>query len=134
MVGRALPVGATIKLDHLVILLADLDAHLPFYETLLPLLGFRRARDFVFGNEDEVYLDFRQADEPERGYARYAPGLNHIGFAADSRQRLEDIRAAMAAAGYAVPDIQEFPDGSAIFFKDPEGMRVEVGCYSKSSS
>ena len=123
-----------MKLDHLVILLADLEAHLPFYEALLPLLGFRRTRDHVFGNDDEVYLDFRQAEEPERGYARYAPGLNHIGFAADSRERIEEIRTAMAAAGYEVPDIQEFPDGSAIFFKDPEGMRVEVGCYSKPLS
>jgi hypothetical protein len=31
-----------MKLDHIVILLGDLDAGLPFYATLLPLIGLVR--------------------------------------------------------------------------------------------
>jgi lactoylglutathione lyase len=116
-----------MKLDHLVILLSDLEANLPFYETLLPLLGFEKTRDHVWGNEEGSYLDFRQAREPEHGYHRHAPGLNHLGFAAPDRAAIERIAAAMSAAGFEVPAIQEFPDGSAIFFKDADGMRVEVG-------
>jgi len=30
-----------MKLDHIVILLSDLGANLPFYETLLPMIGLR---------------------------------------------------------------------------------------------
>ena len=40
----------------------------------------------------------------------------------------------MAAAGFAMPEIQDYPDGSAIFFRDAEGMRVEVGTYDAAGS
>ena len=123
-----------MKLDHLVILLGDLDAGLPFYATLLPLIGLTRVRDHVWANEDGVHLDFRQARQPEHAYQRSAPGLNHLGFTAPDRAALEAIRAAMAAAGFAAPEIQDFPDGSAIFLKDAEGMRVEVGTYDAAGS
>jgi hypothetical protein len=33
---------------------------------------------------------------------------------------------AMAEAGFEVPEIQEFPDGSALFLKDADGMRIEI--------
>jgi len=119
-----------MKLDHIVILLSDLEAGLPFYETLLPLIGFSREKEFVFGNPDGVYLDFRKADKPEHRYERYAPGLNHIGFTAADREAIESVQAAMADAGFEVAAIQEFADGSALFLKDAEGMRIEVACYT----
>lgn len=123
-----------MKLDHLVIQLSDRAAGLPFYEALLPLLGLSKTRDQVFANEDGTHLDFRQAREPEHTYRRYAPGLNHLGFTAPDRATLERIRQAMAAAGFEVPEIQDYPDGSAIFFKDADGMRVEVGTYDAAGS
>jgi lactoylglutathione lyase len=115
-----------MKLDHIVILLSNLDANLPFYETLLPLIGFSKGRDHVFGNEDGLYLDFRQSAKPEHGYERYAPGLNHLGFSASDRHVVEAVQQAMASAGFEVPEIQEFPSGSALFLKDADGMRIEV--------
>ena len=119
-----------MKLDHIVILLSDLEAGLPFYETLLPLIGFSRTRDHVWGNPDEVYLDLKQANKPEHRYERHAPGLNHIGFTAPDRKAIEDVQQAMASAGFEVAEIQEFGDGSALFLKDLEGMRIEVASYS----
>lgn len=118
-----------MKLDHIVILLSDLESSLPFYETLLPLIGFSKTRDHVFGNKDEIYLDLKQATKPDYRYERYAPGLNHIGFTADDRDTLIVLQQAMAVAGFEVPDIQEFPDGSALFLKDRDGMRIEVASY-----
>ena len=118
-----------MKLDHIVILLSDPDRCIGFYESLLPLLGFSKTRDHVFANAEGIHLDFRAADEPERGYHRYAPGLNHMGFTAAGRNAIERIGEAMAAAGFDVPAIQEFEDGSALFLKDHDGMRIEVGSY-----
>ena len=119
-----------MKLDHIVILLSDLKSGLPFYEALLPLIGFTRSRDHVFGNQDEVYLDLKQAGKPQHHYERHAPGLNHLGFTAPDREAIEGVRQAMAAAGFEVPEIQEFGDGSALFLKDIDGMRIEVACYT----
>lgn len=118
-----------MKLDHIVILLSNLGANLPFYETLLPMIGFSKDRDHVFGNRDGIFLDFKQATEPNHCYQRHAPGLNHIGFTAPDQDSLVAISQAMEAAGFEVPAIQEFPDGRAIFFKDADGMRIEVATY-----
>jgi lactoylglutathione lyase len=118
-----------LKLDHIVILLSDLDHCLSFYETLLPLIGFTKDRDHVYGNADEVYLDIKQANEPDHDYRRYAPGLNHLGFTAKDREELIAIQAAMSKAGFEVPEIQEFSDSSAIFLKDSDGMRIELAYY-----
>ncbi len=120
-----------MKLDHIVILLADLENGLPFYQTLLPLIGFSKTRDHVFGNKDDVFLDLKQATQADHQYKRHAPGLNHIGFTAASRDAVEAVQQAMSAAGFEVPQIQEFPDGSALFLKDSDGMRIEVASYLK---
>ena len=119
-----------MKLDHIVILLSDLNANLGFYETLLPLMGFTRERDHVFGNEEGLFLDFKQAGQTEHSYQRYAPGLNHLGFTAPDFKTILDIQDKMAAAGFNVPEIQYFPDGDAIFLKDHDGMRIEIAHYT----
>ncbi len=118
-----------MKLDHIVILLANLKGNLPFYNCLLPLIGFTRVRNHVYGNKDGVHLDFKQATKPGHVYERHAPGLNHLGFTAPDRESIEAIAQAMAIAGFEVPEVQGFPDGSALFLKDNEGMRIELACY-----
>jgi catechol 2,3-dioxygenase-like lactoylglutathione lyase family enzyme len=123
-----------MKLDHLVILLSDLEANLPFYQTLLPLIGFEKLRDHVFANPDGIHLDFRQTRQAGYAYQRFAPGLNHMGFTVSDRAAIERIGRAMSDAGFEVPEIQEFSDGSAMFLKDADGMRVELGTYAPSDA
>jgi len=123
-----------MKLDHMVVLVPDLQASLPFYETLLGLIGFHKEREYVFGNIDGVYLDIKQATDPDHRYRRHAPGVNHIGFTAPSRAALVDIRQRMSEVGFAVPDIQELGPESSLFFKDPYGMRVELTVYGDGAN
>lgn len=118
-----------MQLDHIVLMLGDLDASLPYYETLLPLLGFAKTRDHVWGNDAGLYLDFKQAPEPEPGYRRYGPGLNHLGFTAPSREAVEALAAKMAAAGFEVPARQTLGDAYALFMKDRDGIRFEITAY-----
>ncbi|MCH4892302.1 glyoxalase [Sphingomonas sp. SFZ2018-12] len=118
-----------MKLDHLVIMVRSLETSLPWYDAMLGLIGFTKSRDHVWGNEDGVYIDLKQAEPETRDYARYGPGLNHLGFTAPTLDILHAVRAGMAAAGFEVPDIQAFGDSTATFFKDPDGMRIEVSHY-----
>ncbi len=118
-----------MKLDHIVLLLGDLTASLPYYETLLPLLGFTKTREHVWGNEDGTYLDFKQASEPGDGYRRFGVGLNHIGFTAPSRDALDEIASKMKAAGFEVPEFQTFGNDTALFMKDQDGIRFEITSY-----
>jgi catechol 2,3-dioxygenase-like lactoylglutathione lyase family enzyme len=118
-----------MKLDHIVLMLGDLEASLHYYETLLPLLGFAKSRDHVWGNEDGVYFDFKQSPEPGRGYRRYGVGLNHLGFTAASEAEVDGIAAAMKAAGFEVPETQRVGSVYALFMKDRDGMRFEISFY-----
>ena len=115
-----------MKLDHIVLLVSDLDASLAYYETLLPLLGFTKSRDHVWGNEDGVYFDFKEATDIGEGYKRYGVGLNHLGFTAPSKEAVEDIAAAMKAAGFEAPELQRLGNSYALFMKDRDGMRFEI--------
>jgi catechol 2,3-dioxygenase-like lactoylglutathione lyase family enzyme len=119
-----------MKLDHIVLLVGSLDRSLPWYEALLPLIGFAKSRDHVWGNGDEVYIDLKEATEPGEGYRRYGIGLNHMGFTAPDKAAVEAIAGAMSAAGFDVPKLQRFGDGFALFMKDPDGMRIEISYYA----
>lgn len=120
-----------MKLDHIVILLSDLKQHIRFYEILLPIIGFEKVREHVFINQEDVALDFKQADDTAHEYRRHSPGFNHLGFIAPLRDSILEARNTMAKAGFKVPEIQRFEDGEAIFFKDSEGMRIELAYYFK---
>ena len=119
---------SAVKLDHIVILVRSLEASLPWYTALLGLLGFEKTRDHVWWN-GEVALDIKQAEAGTRDYERFGPGLNHLGFTAADEAELDRIRDAMASAGLEVPDKQKFGVETATFFKDPDGMRVEVTAH-----
>ena len=118
-----------MKLDHIVLLVSDMETCIGFYDVLLPLIGFQKSKDHVYGNKDGLFLDLRQAQKPSHGYERYAPGLNHLGFTAPNRGKIVELGKAMAEASFEVPEIQEFQDGSALFLRDRDGMRVEISCY-----
>ena len=117
-----------MKLDHMVILVRSLDDSLPWYSALLGLIGFEKSRDHVLWN-GEVAIDLQEAQPDTPAYERYAPGLNHLGFTAPDEATLDAVRDGMAAAGFEVPEKQNFSGQVATFFRDPEGMRLEVTAY-----
>lgn len=118
-----------MKLDHLVIMVRSLDASLPWYTALLGLLGFEKTRDHVW-YDGEVAFDLKEANDGTPDYQRYAPGLNHLGFTAPDEAALDRVRDGMAEAGFEVPDKQRMGKMAATFFKDPDGMRLEVTVYA----
>lgn len=119
-----------MKLDHIVLLVGSLERSLPWYEALLPLIGFTKSREHVWGNGDEVYIDLKEATEPGEGYRRYGIGLNHMGFTAPDKATVEAVAEAMAAAGFEVPALQRLGNSYALFMKDPDGMRIEITFYA----
>ena len=119
-----------MKLDHLVVMVRSLEDSLSWYDTMLHLLGFEKTRDHVWVNEDGVAIDLKQAKADTGDYGRYAPGLNHLGFTAPDAAALDAVREGMEAAGFEVPAMQFFDDDCATFFRDPDGMRVEVAVYA----
>ncbi len=118
-----------MQLDHMVVLVRSLERSLPWYSAMLGAIGFEKTRDHVWYN-GLVAIDLKEAEAGTRDYERRGPGLNHLGFTAPDRSALDAVRAAMAEAGFEVPDVQTFGAEQATFFKDPDGMRVEVTVYA----
>lgn len=46
-VATEITTGAPLKVDHVSLLVSSLDASMPYYDVLLPLLGFSKKRDHV---------------------------------------------------------------------------------------
>lgn len=118
-----------MKLDHVTLLVSSLERSMPYYERLLPLLGFHKEKDHVWTDGTGFFFQFLPAEAGTRPYERYGAGMNHLGFAAESPGRVEEIRAAMQAGGFVVPEIQRLGGATALFMKDPDGIRFEVTHY-----
>ncbi len=118
-----------MNLDHVTLLVSSLTASMPYYDRLLPLLGFNRLRPHVWADGEGFYLQFREAHEGTRPYERYGAGMNHLGFSAPSPEAVLSIRDEMLRAGFAVPEIQNLGGVVALFMKDPDGIRFEISHY-----
>lgn len=118
-----------MKIDHVTLLVSSLDRSMPYYGHLLPLLGFSKEKDHVWTDGDGFFFQFLQAKPGTYPYERYGAGMNHLGFGASSSDKVHSIRAAMQAAGFEVPDVQNLGGAIALFMKDPDGIRFEITYY-----
>ena len=56
--------------------------------------------------------------------------IDHFGIAVDSRVTLEGLRERMVAAGAEIGEIQRLGNIWSLFFRDPDGMELEVCAYA----
>lgn len=118
-----------MKIDHITLMVSSFELGMPYYDRLLPLLGFSKQRDHVWSNEEGFSFQFLQAKPGPPRYERYGPGMNHLGFGASSVEQVQSIRSSMIAAGFEAPEIQNLDGAMALFMKDPDGVRFEITWY-----
>ena len=136
-------------IDHVQITVKDLDVATPFYDKLMPLLGFdpkRRSSAVVEQHELRVveYSHPRLCfaiTSPRSAFAndavhRRRPGaLHHLAFKAGSRDEVDRLHEALIAIGARiVAPPREYPEYSpagyyALYFKDLEGIKYEIVTY-----
>ncbi len=78
-------------------------------------------------NVFEVPADEIIGDKTRQGHRG---AIDHYGVAVDSRATLERIRGRLVAAGVDIGEIQQLGSDWSLFFRDPDGMELEV-CSSK---
>ena len=115
-----------MKLDHVTILVSSLAVSMPYYDRLLPLLGFQKLRTHVWSDGERFYLQFQEARAGTLPYERYGAGVNHLGFSAPSAEAVRAVHDEMQRAGFAVPETQNLGGVVALFMKDPDGLRFEI--------
>lgn len=129
-------------IDHLDLVVSDLERSLAFYRGLLLPLGYSRSVEIdgergervVYlgrvGGMGSVSLRAAQSDAHEVPYDRYAVGIHHLAFAATSRAVVDQVGGWAAAHGGEIESgPQEYaytPGYYAVFVHDPDGIKLEV--------
>jgi catechol 2,3-dioxygenase-like lactoylglutathione lyase family enzyme len=127
--------------DHLDLVVTDLEASLAFYRGLLEPLGFTRASE-IEGERGErvvylggtggpsVSLRERLSDAHATPYDRYAVGIHHLAFVADSREQVDERAEWLHGQGAEIesePREYGYTEGYyAVFFYDPDGIKLEI--------
>lgn len=139
------------RIDHIELTVSDLDRAERFYDALLPLLGFelRNKGRGEFSEFEHIEIDYATPDfslglvNPRPAFCgeevcRRKPGaLHHLAFAADSREEVDQLYEQIRLIpGVAIVDKPRLypeytPDYYALFFKDTEGIKLEITCFDR---
>jgi catechol 2,3-dioxygenase-like lactoylglutathione lyase family enzyme len=126
----------TAGFDHVATVTVDLDRIVAFYHDV-----FDATVTFEMAATDHhprmIILDLgggalNITEQPEETIVgdRTRPGgrgpIDHYGIAVATRVELEDIRQRLSDSGADVADIHRLGDTWSLFFRDPDGMELEV--------
>jgi catechol 2,3-dioxygenase-like lactoylglutathione lyase family enzyme len=130
------PRGRPGQLHHVELYVSDLECSTAFWSWFLGELGYEPFQSWDGGRSyrlDATYLVFVQTEAThlEPAYHRKRTGLNHLAFHAASREQVDELTAALRERG--VPVLYEDahphaggPDTYAVFFEDPDRLKVEL--------
>ncbi|HTO86122.1 MAG TPA: VOC family protein [Thermoanaerobaculia bacterium] len=141
-------------IDHIQITVRDMAIAAPFYDRLLPILGFSKEsrsssviekHDFFVIEYSHERLSFalsspRTALRQEAVHRRRPGALRHLAFRADSRAEVDRLHHEIEAIGaIIVAPPREYPGYTppgyyAFFFKDPEGIKYEIVTHAKANA
>lgn len=137
-------------ISHIEITVRRMDVAVPFYDRLLPLLGYDLAHRSaaVLAGHDKHVVSYEHPrlgialTSPRREFAdeavhRRRPGaLHHLAFRVDSPADVDRLHAQLLGIGadVVIPP-RAFPEYSppgyyACFFKDPDGIKYEIVSHS----
>ena len=126
-----------IGIDHIYIAVSDLAVSVAFYDRVMAVLGFRKTAFEIAGDPHIQYFNrhFGFVLRPARRgtHDPYAPSLHHLCLRVDTAADVAEAAAGLRDAGIAVSEPQLYPDYApdyvAVFFTDPDGVRLEITNY-----
>ena len=126
-------------IHHVDLVVSSIERSLPFYRDLLGPLGWHGVTE-VQGERGETIwylwgpgssLGVREALSPrEAPFDRYEIGIHHVAFEAHSRPAVDERAAWVSTQGVEIESGPEeywySPGYYAVFFYDPDGMKLEI--------
>jgi catechol 2,3-dioxygenase-like lactoylglutathione lyase family enzyme len=124
---------------HVDLVVSSIERSLRFYRELLRPLGWHRVREVEGERGESIWyfggpgtgVGLRAAQTPrERPVDRYEIGLHHVCFEAMSRAAVDERADWLRANGAEIEsEPQEYgyqPGYYAVFFYDPDGIKLEI--------
>jgi len=127
-------------IHHIDLNVTDLAASEAVYGPVLEFLGYTQVKNSdghewdLRGQEGRgASIGLRACDPAEAAHRhhRYAPGLHHLAWRAESRGDVDRLHDLLIERGITVLDAPaHYPEYSgdyyAVFFEDPDGMKLEL--------
>lgn len=123
-------------LHHIEIYVSDINKSKDFWGWLLKELGYTEYQSWPQGISyilDNTYIVFVQVEERflDIPYHRCRAGLNHLAFHGESKEFVDDMTLKLKNRGVDIlyEDKHPYaggPDYYAVFFEDPDRMKVEI--------
>jgi glyoxylase I family protein len=129
------------RIDHVILTVREPEASFALYDAFLSFLGYELASRGEAGIEwvieggegsPSIGLVKARGDGVASRHDRYAPGLHHLAWVADSRadvDRLHELLVGMRAVVLDAPaDYPQYNAGKgyyAVFFADADGLKLE---------
>jgi len=153
------PMPTTGPLSHIDISIGFPEKSIPFYHAFFTALGYKRWNinhpdwsgtsssratwgiKYADGSRFEIETRPAYSDRRDRKYDRYEPGPHHMAFHAASEDTVDAVYHAVLEVGGEVLDAPHQYGGEAgygehyyaVFFADPDGVKLEV-CYVRAAN
>lgn len=129
-----------IGIDHIYITVSNLERSEAFYDVVMKILGFKKNRFELEGETHVQYFNrhFGYVLRParfERLHNSYAPGFHHFCLRVESEKEVREVANRLKEKNISVSEHIHYPeyapDYFAVFFEDPDGLRLEITNYRK---
>jgi glyoxylase I family protein len=126
-----------IGIDHVYLAVRSLARSEAFYDrVMLQVLGYRKAQSTIAGDPHVHYFNrqfgfsLRPARADAPAHDPYAPGLHHFCLRVIDERAVDRAAAELRAVGIESTPPRYYPeyapDYYALFFTDPDGVRLEI--------
>jgi catechol 2,3-dioxygenase-like lactoylglutathione lyase family enzyme len=125
-----------VGVDHLVVRVSDLAASRAFYDKLLSFLGFEVLGDYgdtVGWTNRKTRYWISRAEAGAKPYRNGDVGFHHYAFELGSRAEVDELQAFLQTLGATIvdPAAEYYDDYYAVFFLDPDGLKLEGMKYGE---
>lgn len=124
-------------MHHIDLTVTDPAASAPLYATVLSFMGYAHRQEFEWrlttpAGHTSVSLNPAQGVRAGRPHDRYAPGLHHLAWRAETREDVDRFHALLQEIGATIldapADYPQYNSGNgyyAVFFTDADGLKLE---------
>ena len=127
-----------IGIDHLYLAVSDLQRSEEYYDRIMPVLGFKKNS---FENEGDLHIQYcnrhfgfvLRPAHTKSAHDPLAPGLHHFCFRVEDCAAVDRVAKRFSELGIQCSAPRAYPeyapDYYAIFFRDPDGVQLEITNY-----
>ncbi len=128
-----------IGIDHIYITASNIQESESFYDKIfISVLGFKKNK-FIIDNDPHVQYYNRhfgyviRPAKNDQKYAKYSPGLHHFCLRVESIDDVKECAEQIKKFGIKIAEPQNYPEYAtdywATYFKDPDGIQLEITNY-----